>query len=195
MRIVIRHPRSKAGDPYWDAFINRPPVDPNNLVPPAIRAAADGQVFPAKSEIHAPEVMSEHVKELGRFFGATLVGIARLSEDGGDQYRFAILPAIASEYDPRVSLGIGGQAAALIGAYVSFNLAAAIREFGFHAQRWAGEDLDRLAVCAGLGKPDSEGHLVTSRLGRNVYLAEAVLTDMPLSPDSQEVYAWVAPTS
>jgi hypothetical protein len=196
MRIALPRLRWKAeDDPYWDAFINRPPVDPNNLVPHAIRAAADGQVFPAKSETHTPEVTAQHIKELALFFGASLVGVARLSLGGDGAYPFAIVAAIASKYDPEVSPGIGGQAAALTGAYVSFNIAAAIREFGFHAQRWNNGDVDRLAVCAGLGKPDSKGHLVTSQFGRDVYVAEAVLTDIPLSPDTQEVYTWVAPTS
>ena len=96
--------------------------------------------------------MSEHIKDLGRFFGADQVGIAQLGPGGDTEYSFAIVIMIRTEDDPRTSQGIGGQAAALTGEYVSFNLAAAIREFGFRATRSGQADGHRLAVCAGLGQ-------------------------------------------
>jgi hypothetical protein len=180
-----RRPSSK--DPYWDAFINKPPLDANNLVPPAIRSAVDGQVFPVKAETHTPEVMAEHIKALGRFLGADLVGIANRDPVDADDYPFAIVCAVRSEYDPRTSPGIGGQAAALTGAFVTFSLAAAIREFGYRATRSDEADIDQIAASAGLGTLDSEGRLVTGEFGRAVHLAGVVLTDLPLNPNSAEV--------
>ena len=182
MRVAMPRLISRQKDPYWDGFINRPPFDANNLVPPAIRAAADGQVFPGKAETHTPEVMAEHIKVLGRFFGADLVGIAQADRNGDTDYPFAIVCAIRSEHDPKRSPGIGGQAAVLTGAYVTFNIAAAIREFGFHATRSGELDAERLAESAGIGSLDSEGRLVTRKFGRKVYIADVIRTDLPLTP-------------
>lgn len=184
MHLAMPHLPRKSRDPYWDAFINRAPSDMNNLVPPAIRQVAEGQVFPVKADTHTPEVMTEHVKEMGRFFGADLVGIAKIDVEG--EYPYAIMCAIRSEYDPRESNGIGGQAAVLTGAYVTFNLAAAIREFGYRATRSNETELDRLAERAGLGRLDTAGHLLTRDFGLKVYVADAILTDLPLSPNDPE---------
>lgn len=186
MRLALRHLPWKSKDPYWDAYINRAPSDLNNLVPPAIRDTTEGQVYPVKADTHTPEVMAEHVKEMGRFFGADLVGIAKTAADEEGEYPFAIVCVIKSDYDPRVSRGIGAQAAALTGGYVTFSLAAAIREFGYRATRRSEVNLDRLAERAGLGRLDSEGRLVTPDFGRKAYIADVILTDLPLSSDGPE---------
>ena len=182
-------------DPYWDAYVRRPPADPGNLVPPAVRNAPEGAVYPVKSDVHTPEVMTGHIEELGRFFGAELVGVATLGLDDGNDYPFAVVCAVRAEYDPRKSPGVGGQAAVLTGAYVTFNLAAAIREFGFRATRSGDHDIDRIAACAGLGTLDATGRLVTSELGTRHYLADVIRTDLPLKPGTQETYQWARPTS
>ena len=184
MRLAIPHLSRKTSDPYWESFIEKSPADMNNLIAPAIRAAADGQVFPVKSDTHTPEVMTEQIKELGRFFGADLVGVTRTG--GESDLPFVIVCGIRSEYDPSVSKGIGGQAATLTGAYVTFNLAAAIRELGYQATRSEETALDDLAARAGLGTLDSSGRLVTRNFGRKIYVADAILTDLPLRPDSPE---------
>jgi hypothetical protein len=89
-----------------------------------------------------------------------------------------------AEHDPRSSPGIGGQAAVLTGAYVTFNIAVAIHEFGFHATRSGELDAERLAESAGIGSLDSEGRLVTREFGRKVYIADVIRTDLPLTPDT-----------
>ena len=53
-------------DPYWDAFINRPPADLNNLITHAFENIPPGGVHPVRSEVHSPNVMASHVKELGK---------------------------------------------------------------------------------------------------------------------------------
>jgi hypothetical protein len=187
----------RAKDPYWEAYISRPPADPSNLVPPAIRHAPEGAVYPVKSDVHTPEVMTEHVRELGRFFGAALVGVVRLSLDDHNDYPFAVVCAIPAEYDPTRSPGIGGQAAALTGAYVTFNLAAAIREYGFRATRLGAEhvDLERLALCAGMRALDNDGRPRARAHRRKLVLADVIRTDLPLNPGTQETYEWARPTS
>ena len=48
-----------------------------------IRNAPAGNIFPTPADIHTPEITAQHVKELARYCGAELVGIAQ----AGDQQR------------------------------------------------------------------------------------------------------------
>ena len=65
-------------DPYWDAFIHRPPADPNNVIAHSFKQVQPGGVNPVKTEVHSPNVMAQHVKDLARFYGADLVGIVQM---------------------------------------------------------------------------------------------------------------------
>src|ERR1051326_8643357 len=115
--------RRDPDDPYWDAFINRAPADPNNLIPHSFKQASIGGVNPVKTEIHSPNVMAAHVVQLARFYGADEVGIVAL-----DDARFGIVCSLHSDYDMREARGIGGQTPALKGLFATFTLAAFIRE-------------------------------------------------------------------
>src|SRR5215467_5418046 len=100
---------SHKNDPYWDFFVNTPPADLANTVTEMIRNAPDGSVFPTKAELHTPEITSSHVKGMAGYFGAELVGIAKLDnisllppgegEGEGDHYPFAIICAVHADYD------------------------------------------------------------------------------------------------
>ena len=127
---------SREDDPYWDFFINTPPADIANTVTEMIRSAPEGNVFPTKAELHTPEITSRHVKELAGYLGADLVAIAKLTAANGElgeDYPFAVICAVAAEYDPRTARGIGGQVPAQKGLFISFVLSAWIRELGFRA--------------------------------------------------------------
>ena len=165
-------------DPYWEAFINRAPADPNNLVPHGFKQVQPGGVNPIKTEVHSPNVMASHVKELGRFYGADMVGIVGL-DDG-----FAIVCALKTDYDTRSAVGIGGQTPAMKGLFATFTLGAYIRELGYQADA-SETDRERLAAAAGLGSLDAGGRLVTRQFGRNVYVADVLLTDLPLEADGR----------
>ena len=167
-------------DPYWDAFIHRAPSDPNNSIPHAFKQVQPGGVNPVKTEVHSPNVMSEHVKELAKFYGAELVGIVALGS-GGES---AIVCVMRSDFDTRTAAGIGGQTPAMKGLFATYTLGAYIRELGYRAD--PGEvDRERLAVAAGLGTLDTAGRLVTARFGKRVHLADVMLTDLPLEPDGR----------
>jgi hypothetical protein len=165
-------------DPYWEAFIKRPPADPNNLIPHGFKQVLPGGVNPVKTEVHSPNVMSSHVKELARFYGADLVGIVQVGE------RFGIVCVLHSDYDTRTAKGIGGQTPALKGLFATFTLGAYIRELGY-ATESSDVDQDRFATSAGLGVLDSDGRLVTRQFGRNVFVADVLYTDLPLEPDGR----------
>jgi hypothetical protein len=177
---------SHKDDPYWDFFINTPPADLSNTVTEMIRNAPEGNVFPTKTELHTPEITASHVKGMAEYFGAELVGIARLNPDDahdGESYPFAVICAVHADYEPRQALGIGGQVPVQKGLFISFVLSAWIRELGFRASAAPDPDADKLAAAAGLGTLNQEGRLVTPQFGANVHVANVIRTDLPLAPD------------
>jgi hypothetical protein len=173
-------------DPYWEAFIHRPPADPNNLITHAFQGLQEGGTNPVRTEVHSRNVMASHIKELGQFYGAEIVGIVALESESESEPGAAIVSVLKADYDTRTARGIGGQTPALKGLFETFTLAAYIRELGYRATRASPEDEERgerMAAAAGLGTLDAEGRLVTPRLGRNVYVAELIYTDLPLEAD------------
>jgi hypothetical protein len=176
-----------AKDPYWERFIKTPPADMANLVTQMIRESTEGNVFPAKAELHTPDITSRHIKELAVYLGADHVGVARLNDDP-EGHPFAVVCAVQADYAPRVSPGIGGQVPVLNGMFVSFVLSAYIRELGFRAtaaQEDPEELRERLAAAAGLGTVNAQGRLSTPKLGTRVHVVNLVRTDLPLAPDGE----------
>jgi hypothetical protein len=184
VRLPFSRQRERDRDPYWDAFINTPPADPNNVIPHAFTQVHDGETNPVRTTVHSPNVLSSHIKELGRFYGADLIGIVGLPSDD-----FAIVSVLRADYDARTAAGVGGQTPALKGLFATFTLAAYIRELGYRATRVFAEDsrAQRLAAAAGLGQLDADGRLMTRRFDRGVYVAEVIFTDLPLEPDGHEL--------
>jgi hypothetical protein len=192
LRGSLRVPWRRSGaddDPYWDAFINRPPADLKNTIPEIIGKAPEGNIFPTQWELHSPDVMSSHVKELARYLRATLVGIVDLTKQDDELahgYPFGIVCAVRAEYDPYVSPGVGGQAAVQAGQYVTFIMASWIRELGYRGTMKIDvprEQRERLAVAAGLGKLDGNGRLTVPKHGTKIHVADIVFTDLPLAAD------------
>ena len=173
-------------DPYWDFFINTPPADLRNTVTELIRNAPAGNIFPTQADIHTPEITSHHVKEMARYLGAAVVGIAQLEINGihnPDGYPLAVLCAVPAEYDPRLSPGIGGQMPVQNGLFITFVLSAWIRELGFRASVTPHLGAATLAAQAGLGTLNAAGRLVTPQFGAKVHIADAISTDLPLAAD------------
>jgi len=173
-------------DPYWDFFIKTPPADLTNTVTELIRNAPAGNIFPTLADIHTPEITAHHLKDMARYFGAELVGVAQLetsSVNNPDDYPFAVVCAVRADYDPRVSPGIGGQVPVQNGLFITFVLSAWIRELGFRASVAPDLEAETLAAQAGLGTLNAEGRLVTPQFGAKVHIADAICTDLPLAAD------------
>jgi hypothetical protein len=179
-------------DPLWDHFINHAPADQKNNLTPVLRGAPEGRIYPVKTEVPDPHAMSRHIKELAQWFGADLVGIAALQaadkEPGSQseaQYPFAVVCAVACDYDPREAKGLGGQLAVQNGVVLNHRLRAYIRELGYRASI-GGPDPFVVAAAAGLGQLDKNGRFVTEGRGAHMHVAEAILTDLPLAPDHKD---------
>src|SRR5206468_9912026 len=127
--ITLPWPGRRSADPYWDIFINTPPADLENSVVEMIRRAPEGNVFPAKEDLHTPEITSSHVKELGLYLGGDMIGITH----GNDEYPFAVITVTKADYDPYEVKGMGGQVPVQNALYVTFVLGAWIRELGYQA--------------------------------------------------------------
>lgn len=187
-------------DPYWDAFMRRAPHDPSNSVPQGFQGLREGGVNPTRSEIHSPNVEATHIKELGRFFGAHDVGIVELNHDpfppdaeheangNAEPSRFfAIMSALKADDDVAHAAGIGGQTPAMKGLFATFCLAAYVRELGYRATR-VEADRERLGMAARLVSRSASGALTSPRLGPHPYIAEVIVTDLPLEADGQEAH-------
>jgi len=179
LKLPWREAERGRDDPYWDFFINAPPVDPANSVVDVIRRAPEGNVFPTRADLHTPEITTSHVKEMARYLGADLVGVTTLDADDAG-HPFAVVCAVRADDDPRQARGIGGQVPVQNGLFVTFVLSAWIRELGFRASIAPAPDVARLAVAAKLGTLDRIGKLVTAEYGTRVHVADVIRTDLPL---------------
>jgi hypothetical protein len=177
---------SHRDDPYWDFFINTPPADLGNTVMEMIRKAPEGNIFPARTELHTPAITTEHLKGMAEYFGAAMTGIAKLDLNdptNTEGLPFAVICAVPAEYDPRQSPGIGGQVPVQNGLFITFVLSGWIRELGFRATAKREVNAEKLAAQAKLGTLNSAGRLITPQYGANVHVADAILTDLPLAAD------------
>ena len=177
---------SHRNDPYSDFFINTPPADLTNTVTELIRNAPAGNIFPTRAELHSPEITANHTKGMARYFGAELIGIAKLDPDASDNpdhYPFAVVCAVQADHDPKMSPGIGGQVPVRNGLFITFVLSAWIRELGFRATRAQDSKGETLAAKAGLGTINEQGRLLTREFGPNIHVADVIYTDLPLAPD------------
>jgi hypothetical protein len=177
-------------DPLWDHFIYRAPADPKNNLTPALQGAPEGRIYPVKTEVSDPQTMSSQIKELAQWLGADRVGIValqpahlRASGQANPQFPFAIVCTMAAEYDPKEAKGLGGQLTVQNGAVVNHHLRNYIRELGYRASI-GGADPVAVAATAGLGTLDQSGRFVSRSRTAHVHVADAILTDLPLAPDT-----------
>jgi len=163
---------------------------------------------PPKMQVANPSEMSETVKDVALFLGASLVGITELNrtwvyKPGWDRYghvpvdldekmpetvKYAVVMAIETNYDMvRHAPTARASAAAGLGyskmAFLAPAMAKFIASLGYTALA-CGNDTTLsvpLAVDAGLGQLARFGALITPEFGPRVRLCK-VLTDLPLQP-------------
>jgi len=182
----IPWPKSDDDDPYWQFFLNELPGDRRNSTIDMIRRAPGGAINPVKAELHSPEITSGHIKEFANYLLAISCGIVDLSkqpEEIAQGYHYGVLCVVPSEVDTHTHEGIGGQAGVQRGLYVTFVVAAYIRELGIRAVAAPEPAAERLAELAGLGKLNEAGRLVVPKYGTRVHVADLIRTDLPLAAD------------
>jgi len=158
---------------------------------------SEGPLHPRRREVRDPTAMATEVKALARRLGASLVGVAEVTEEdlyvGRDPgLRRAIclgLPMDRREMafapQPRAAAEVMRTYRAV--AKVAVRLAEAIRAMGWPARAYGNPNstdilMIPLAVRAGLGELGKHGSMISTEHGSNFRLA-AVLTDLPLALD------------
>jgi len=167
---------------------------------------ADGDVLPAKAPLpDDPGIMSRHIKRLGYFLRADIIGICRIPEyavyrndkEGNPvelNHRFAIVIVIDQEYDTmRGSTGYdwisGPQSyvAYSTSAFIASMMADYIRKLGYPASaQHVGNyqvAMAPLLLWAGIGEMSRMGASVLNPFLGTRFKAAAVTTDLPLVPD------------
>jgi len=166
----------------------------------------DSRVRTRKAEGFDSAAMSTRIKEVAGFFGADLVGIAKLNRfwlysqsynrvtDQSGPIKMpkgcesVIVMTVEMDYRTHVGSDMGASTATGLGyskmAFVSSLTAQFIRNLGYAALP-CGNDTALsipLAVDAGLGELGRNGLLITPQFGPRVRLCK-VITDLPLQPD------------
>lgn len=191
----------------FERFINKHPLgaafaEMTGLMVPLV----DGEVAQAKAPLpQDPKTLSQHIKQLGYFLRADIVGICRLpqyavySHDlAGNpvelDHKSAILIVIDQDYD--TMLGSTGDdwisgSQSFIGystsAFMACTMANYIRKLGYPARAHHVFNYQVLVVplllLAGIGEICRAGVVLNPFLGTRFKVA-VVTTDLPLEPDS-----------
>jgi reductive dehalogenase len=165
----------------------------------------DGEVAPTKAPIpEDPLVLSPHIKSLGYFLRADIIGICRLpqwavySHDGNGKpvecnHEFAIVIVVDQGY--RTMNGSTGadwisnsqsQQAYSSSAFIACTIADYIRKLGYKARAQCSISyqvlITPLLLLAGIGEMSRAGVVLNPFLGTR-FKAAAVTTDLPLVPD------------
>jgi len=158
---------------------------------------SEGPVHARRREVSDPAAMAAEVKALAKRLGASLVGVAEVTEEdlyvGRDPgLRRAICLGLPMDRHEMSFAPQARAAAEVMRAYraiakVAVRLAEEIRAMGWPARAYGNPNstdilMIPLAVRAGLGELGKHGSLIGVEHGSNFRLA-AVLTDLPLALD------------
>ena len=167
--------------------------------------AVDGEVAPSKAPIpEDPQILSRHIKQLGYFLRADIVGICRLPQyavyshdmmgkEVNLNHKNAIVVVVDQDYE--TMLGSTGDdwisgSQSFIGysntALISCIMADYIRRLGYPARAHHAMSYQVLVVplllLAGIGEMSRAGIALNPFLGTR-FKAAVVTTDLPLEPD------------
>jgi len=178
-------------------------------IPPLLEHIADGEVDPHQAPIpQDPEVLSRHIKSLGYFLRANIVGVCRLPQWSLYSYnmegepvvcdhQFAIVIVIDQDYRTMNS-SRGDDWISCSQSFLSYNtsgfiacmMASYIRRLGYPARAHfeGGPEgaykmvVTPLLLLAGIGEMCRAGIVLNPFLGTR-FKASVVTTDLPLEPD------------
>jgi len=191
----------------FERFINKHPLGAafssimGHMIP-----LVEGDVAPKKAPLPKdPKALSQHIKQLGYFLRADIVGICRLPQyavyshglDGNPvelKHKYAILLVVDQDYDTMLgSVGddwISGSQSFIgysTSAFMACIMANYIRKLGYPARAHHVFNYQVIVVplllLAGIGEICRAGVVLNPFLGTR-FKAAVVTTDLPLEPDS-----------
>jgi len=171
-----------------------------------LASVVDGKVAATKAPIpEDPEVLSRHIKRLGYFFRADIVGICRLPQyavyshdkDGNPvefNHKFAIVVLVDQDYETiKASTGYDWISTSQSNrsysatAFISCIMADYIRRLGYPARAHHARNyqvvVPPLILAAGIGEMSRMGNSVLNPFLGVRFKAAVVTTDLPLVPD------------
>ena len=178
-------------------------------IPPQLEPIADGEVAPNKAPIpQDPKLLSQHIKGLGYFLRADIVGLCRLPQWSLYSYNMAGKPVICNhefailiviDQDYRTILSSRGDdwiscsqsfLSYNTSAFISCMMASYIRRLGYSARaHFEGGPqgayqmvVTPLLLLAGIGEICRAGIALNPFLGTR-FKASVVTTNLPLEPD------------
>jgi NAD-dependent dihydropyrimidine dehydrogenase PreA subunit len=159
---------------------------------------SDGPPAPTRREVSDAGAMAAEVKRLALRLGASVVGVAEVTDpalfEGRDPgLRYAVCLGLAMDrgemrFAPQVRAAAEVMRSYRAIARTAVRLAEAIRAMGWPARAYGNPNstdvlLIPLAIQAGLGELGKHGSMIGMAHGSNFRLA-AVLTDLPLATDA-----------
>jgi reductive dehalogenase len=194
----------------FSRFCEKYPISSAMLdIPPQLEPIADGTVAPNKAPIpQQPEILSRHIKSLGYFLRADIVGICRLPQwalysydmEGNPvecDHEFAIVIVIDQDYKT-INSSTGDDWISCSQSFLSYNtlafiactMAAYIRRLGYPARaHFEGGPqgayqtvVTPLLLLSGIGEICRAGIVLNPFLGIR-FKASVVTTDLPLESD------------
>jgi hypothetical protein len=174
----------------WDDYINRAPYDPLTIVHDTIRDLPEGRVNLVLSDVHSPEINTEHLRVLGRHLNADLVLVVHLDDDGNrflfgtsslDEaaYKYGVIAATVAQHDVDAAPGVGGQFPLMAAQKARFILAAYFREQGYRATFKTFPDQKSVADALAVLDREALGRL--EKLRPHYAVEGVVLTDIPFA--------------
>jgi reductive dehalogenase len=185
--------------------------DDGNYFTASLRKAAAGGINPQRTRVDDPAAMARHIRRVGRYLGADIVGIGKahpallyggtLSNDGYSdgrpassetpqelcrKYPYVIVTPVAWDYElaqaHRHHIGDAAYDTTLMQTILVLTaLERYINELGYTALRGK-VNPQAAALVAGVGELGRNGLIITEKYGARVHLNDAILTDLPLEP-------------
>jgi reductive dehalogenase len=186
-------------------------ADRRNVITEAIARAPQGEINPSRTPVTDPEAMTRHIKNVGEYFGADIVAVAkshpamlyagkRYDEDGqahdaaeqdgpeelAKKYPYLIFVTTAWDYDKiqahRHHVGDAAyHVSQMKGNLILRALEGYIKELGYNVVRGAVNG-QAAALAAGVGELGRNGLVITEKFGARVHMPSALMTDLPLTP-------------
>ena len=186
-------------------------ADKRNYLTTVIGQAPKAKVNPRRVPVSDPQAMTSHIKRVGRYMGADIVGVARThpsflyagnryAQDGtsGDSYEHLTPEELAQRFPYVIQATTAWDYATLqahrhhIGdasyhvsqmraAMILKALEGYIRELGYTAIRGVANP-QGAGLAAGMGELGRNGMLISEKFGARVHMPDPILTDLPLVP-------------
>src|SRR5215208_1293624 len=186
--------------------------DQRNYFTAVLRQAPDGKVNPKRTEVNDPAAMARHIRRVGQYLGADIVGIGKAHpallygggslNDGGytvdrsngavspqelcERYPYVIVTSVAWDYAlaqaHRHHIGDAAYDTTLMQTILVLTALERYIKDLGYTALRGKVNPQAAALASGVGELGRNGLIITQQFGARVHLNDAILTDLPLEP-------------